>query len=414
MKPGQKARRRRPARRTTRLLLALAFGLSLVGAFVFSRPLSCRPRAFPGPDLPDGKLKKRLDAEPVIRVAVALGQSQAVLACATPCEAWTGPPSARLFNGDRLRLQVARAPRGFAVNGSEVEAEWLCLRPVGSGMVQIGDGSYPGEAYAVGQDEAMTLVNAVPMERYLAGVVAKEMRPTWPVEALKAQAVAARSYALWQMRWSAGRAHDVVSGSSSQRYAGGEADARVAEAVAATRGRALARDGQLTPGYYSSTCGGRTASPADVFDMKGLAYMAGVKCEFCSGSPHLRWELKASAEDVRRALAERGHDVDRVTALHVLRRAPDGRAREVRVFMGERSLDLSATAFRSAIGGYRLKSAWFSIESAAEGFRFAGQGFGHGVGMCQYGARGMAAAGARFTQILAKYYTGVSLALAYD
>ena len=374
----------------------------------------CRPPAYTGPSLRHGKIERKLEAEPSVRVAVARDRKQTDMGCAGPCEVWAGPPGRALYEAKDLSLELSVTEAGFTVNGRPVEGEWLAVRPRQGIPLRLNDKEYPGEMHVTRQGAGLTVVNVLPAERYLGGVVAKEMRPSWPAEALKAQAVAARSYAMYQIRLRQDKPYDVVATSRSQRYLGASLDQRVDDAVAATRGLVLAHDGRVVPGFYHSTCGGHTANAAKVFAMKHLDFLQGVPCEFCERSPYATWTIEVTNEELAEALSKPGRPVSKVTALQVLGRGEDGRFDKIRVFTGADQFDVKALHFRYALGTYRLKSARFQLETAPVGFLIRGEGFGHGVGMCQYGARGMAERSASFRQILAKYYAKTELAALYD
>ena len=383
----------------------------LVGVAACS--VGCRREPHQGASLRMGKAQRRLEAEPLVRVALERGVDRALLGCAGVCDVWVGPPSRRLLRGSRVSLEVALCSTGLVVNGRRTAAKWLALRPLVT-AAQVGNRTYPGEVYAVREGAGLVVVNGVPVERYLCGVLGKEMKPAWPQEALKAQAVAARSYVLFRVRWSRRAAYHVSATSADQRYVGGPLDPRVRRAAAATRGMALVHEGLVIPAYYHSTCGGHTASAADVFGQRALAFIRGVACGYCGASPHSQWQTDLTSAEICRALNAHGSPVEAVTALQALDRREDGRPDTVRVFTGKGRKDLPAHTFRSALGSYRLKSTRFEIDEAAGGFRLTGQGFGHGVGMCQYGARGMALNGARCEQILAHYYPETALARLYE
>ena len=373
----------------------------------------CRPPPPPkGPSIKRGKPAKQLPAEPSVRVALARNRRRAILGCASGGEVWAGPPGRKVMQGQRIGVEVVSGPRGFLVNGRQVTGQWVLVKPKGQ-QVQVADKAFPGEAYVVKEPRGLTVVNSVPMERYLCGVVGNEMKPSWPAEALKAQAIAARTYVLFQMRWSRRSAYHVVSTATDQRYAGGRVDLRVSAAVAATRGLALTRQGSVIPAYYHSTCGGHTGCAADVFGLSHLAFLKGVPCAYCANSPHAEWRTRVTTEELCRALSRPKRPVAHITALQALDRSGDGRPKTIRVFMGPKEADFKARDFRRALGTYRIKSTRFVVETARGGFRLKGKGFGHGAGMCQYGARGMADAGARAGQILAKYYAETRLAALY-
>lgn len=251
-------------------------------------------------------------------------------------------------------------------------------------------------------------VRQVPLEQYVAGVVGSEMPSSWPLEALKAQAVAVRTYALWQRQRRAGQRYHVRSTVLDQVYRGRvDADAPAARAAAATQGQVLVWQGELAHTYFHATCGDHTAGGQEVWG-DGQPYLRGVQCGFCrDAGKQFRWSAHVDWNELNRAL--KSTEVGRVKGLRMGSRFPSGRLQTVRV-TGRGSQDIRATKLRALVGYNRLPSTWISrIQPTSSGVTFTGQGHGHGVGMCQWGARGMANKGAPFKQILAHYYPGTRL-----
>lgn len=267
----------------------------------------------------------------------------------------------------------------------------------------------------------------LPLEEYVAGVVAAEMPTSFGLEALKAQAVIARTFAVSKMRVLGGQG---VPGNpdadvTTDIWSGGQAwmsedEAKAAwgplafygqwqkveEAVAGTRGLILTYNGTPIEAAYHSTCGGATESSEDVWQ-EALPYLRGVEDPWCAASPWMRHETDISVATLEQAFGLRA-GVLAATAgqgrqyLAVLEATPSGRAKVVRV--GEK--EVTGAEFRKALG---LESARFTFSSSGGVVRFVTVGYGHGVGLCQYGANGLAQAGKSFQDILAFYYTGVTL-----
>ena len=252
------------------------------------------------------------------------------------------------------------------------------------------------------------IVNVVDLEAYLYSVVPAEMSPRWPSEALQAQAICARTYVL--QRSDPRRAYDLVPSQLDQVYTGmaGEAPGAVA-AVDATAGRVL----KFGPGFaqvaYSSCCGGHTEASSDAWGGSPFPYLGGVVCTSCTGSPNYRWaanlELDAVAAHFPVPLGPLGELQDlRVTAYD-----RSGRARAFELVATSGSTTVGATAFRLAVGARVLRSLLVtSLRRTPEktAVLVEGGGLGHGVGLCQWGARGMAQSGADANAILALYFPG--------
>jgi stage II sporulation protein D len=266
--------------------------------------------------------------------------------------------------------------------------------PVTSGAVRFRNGGaidvngtrVRGDVVALLGRDGVQLVNVLALEDYLAGVLGSEMPRSFPLEALKAQAIAARTYALHKKLEQYGQPFHLGSSVISQVYGGlSSEDARTREAVDATRGMVLTYELQPVEAYFHASCGGKTENGLEALG-RDLPYLKPVACP-CARLPQAEWKL----------------ELDR--PVQVLARSATGRA--TRVQFDGRVLD--AVSFRERIGYSKLKSLWFEVK----GTTLTGHGFGHGAGMCQWGAKVLAEQGLTFRQILAHYYVGTELQTLY-
>jgi stage II sporulation protein D len=270
------------------------------------------------------------------------------------------------------------------------------------------------------EDGRITVVNVVNLEDYLRGVVPNELAPeAFPqLEAQKAQAVAARSYALAHRGDYAAKGYDVCATAACQVYRGIPSEQPLSDrAVEETRGIVASWRGRPIHAFYTSTCGGHTEAGTAVFE-DGAPYLRGVACPTEAGAPASErergkpWEIRLGPAQVARSIARYG-DVGTVLDLVPTRVGVSGRVVELRVVGSEGELDLRGQRIRL---GLRLRESLFVLhKETAEAneetsFVFTGNGWGHGVGLCQLGASGMARAGASYQDILKHYYTGVSVA----
>ena len=307
--------------------------------------------------------------------------------------------------GDRVRITTPtgamQATVGEVVpsNGSVVTIRTGVHRRVyhGALSVEIDNGR-----------RAMRLVNYVPLEDYVASVVAGEY-PFNEMEGVKAQAVLARTYALR----AAGKhdAYDLVDDTRAQLYEGAENETEVTRAAAeATRGQVLSYRGELVEALYFSSSGGHTASNEEIWNTRPVPYLRGRPDPYDSAAPDHRWSTSASASELLRALGRRFGGS--VSGFEITRRAPSGRVLSVRL-RGSRSQTVTASQFRSvvtsAFGSRTLRSTHFSAERRGNRYVFNGRGFGHGVGMSQFGARGQARQGRSYRDILSFYFTNTSI-----
>ncbi len=287
-----------------------------------------------------------------------------------------------------------------SINGEPQPESALSLRPDGE-VFRIGERTYRGRlALRAMDDGRLSVVNIVEPEDYLRGVLPSEMYPRWPLNALMAQAVAARSYLYYTV------AQRGYLNLVDMAYRGAGAETRDTDlAVELTRGVIMTYNGELFSAYFHSTCGGHTASVAKVFNEEPIGPLTGVPCTWCRPSHHYDWRVHMDASELSEALSEWGV-MNGVTSVEPLGKGVDGYARQVLV---NGSVRIPANAFRLAVGGSRLKSVRFTVTSSEGGFTFTGQGYGHGVGLCQWGAFGQAKAGHGWLEILRHYYPGAAL-----
>ncbi len=303
-------------------------------------------------------------------------------------------------DGSQLRLGGrAVGPVFSLVAGREADA-W----------VEVSGRRVRGRVEARAGRRGLTLVNVLPLEDYVAGVVGGELPRDFSGETLKAQAVAARTYALHRLRAAGSDARALLLPTTGdQVYGGLDAEAPpIREAVAATRGEFLSYRGQAILAAYHASSGGQTAAADEVWQ-RALPYLVSRPVWGEDLAPDSYWRASVSRTTLGRALAPLGVRLGALQSLRVDGRSPSGRAVRVQVrgARGERSLD--ADQLRRALGEGRIRSTRFEIQPTETGFVFAGTGHGHGVGMSQWGAEAMARRGAQYREILAHFYPGTLL-----
>lgn len=244
------------------------------------------------------------------------------------------------------------------------------------------------------------------LESYLLGVVPGEMPSAWPMEALKAQVVVARTYAWMQVERSRSRPWDITSDTRDQVYLGANAETLpISLAVSQTQGIVLTKDDKLAQTFYHSTCGGSTEIPQNVWPTATSEFPS-VQCDYCRASTHFSWQTQYKLAELATLIKAQQFIGARVTGLEVQQKSESGRALQVEVTGDAGKVLLDGNTFRKLLGYGRLKSTRFSYEMLGDSIKFSGQGFGHGAGMCQWGARGMALDGKNAEEILGLYYPG--------
>ena len=253
---------------------------------------------------------------------------------------------------------------------------------------------------------ALRLINYVPLEAYVSSVVASEY-PFQEMEGIKAQAVLARTYGLRARDRS--EPFDVTDDTGSQVYRGADAEtARSRAAAGATRGEVLQHRGALAEATYYSCSGGHTANNEDVWNGAPLSYLRGRPDPYDRDCPDYRWTTTAPVSGVLRTLSSR---YGGVSGIEVASRATDGRVATVHLLGAGRRI--SGNEFRAVVNGAygarTVRSTHFTVQRDGGQYVFTGRGFGHGVGMSQYGARGQALQGRSYRDILAFYFPGTDV-----
>jgi stage II sporulation protein D len=307
------------------------------------------------------------------------------------------------------RAEAVRAvatAAGVAIEG-QVAAGFRLSAP---GPLRFADRDYPSPLEIVRNGGGLAVINELPLEEYLVGVLIAETGDRWPGEALRAQAIAARTYAAYHRRIAAGKPYHLVASSAHQQYAGlAPAGSPARSAALETAGQILRWEGELFPAFYHTESGGYTEDPRNVFAARNMPALRPVVCPFSAGSPHYYWTLEIRLADLTERLRRGGVDVGRVTGVEVAERTLSLRATAVTVRGTRGAARLRGNDFRRLVGYDALKSTLFAVAVDGERATFAGRGYGHGVGLCQWGAKAMAEQGYTAAQILEFYYPGAVL-----
>jgi stage II sporulation protein D len=301
---------------------------------------------------------------------------------------------------------VGATPEGLRAGGAAVGPLWRAARPE---PLRVAGRRVRGEVEVRRTPDGLRVVNGVPLEDYVAGTLGREVYPGWHAEALKAQAVVARTYALHERDRRRAEGFHLRADTSGQVYGGIDAESEPVRAAAAdTRGQYLAFGGAPILAVYHSAAGGRTASAEEVWG-RAVPYLVSQPVDDEEDSPDAYWRVAVSRTTLGRALAPVGVQVGSIRALRVLDRSRSGRVQRVSV-RGERGeAEVEARRLRRALGAQVIRSTLFEVRDVPEGFLFVGAGHGHGVGMSQWGAQAMARRGRSYREILAAFYPDTEL-----
>jgi stage II sporulation protein D len=286
-----------------------------------------------------------------------------------------------------------------SVKFGDTPAAELWVKPQQGGYVWIEDRWYRGAVRVIPTDKKLLAINYVDLEQYLYSVLGAEMSPDFPAEALKAQAVAARTYALYRSQSTSKKLFDVDGSQSSQVYRGLSSEANTTQAaVNATIGQIMTYRGKPILAVFHAASGGHTENVEDVWSSP-IPYLRGVP-DYDLGTPGYDWSKTFSLSELSQSLK-----VNNIKSIATDRTTQFGSVMSLKI-VGDRDTILDGKQIRSAL---KLRSLRFIISSTPTGYVFTGRGYGHGLGMSQWGAYSMAQQGMNYANILTHYYQGIDL-----
>lgn len=315
-------------------------------------------------------------------------------------------------SGKHLKTTVIPAKEGILADGVAHGVNKLFIEADAPGAIAINNRKYGGKIEFIKKtDLRLSAVNYIGLEDYVKGILYHEVSHYWPDEALKAQAVVCRTYALYQAGQNASRDYDVTSDIYSQVYGGRASERyRTTRAVTETAGFALNYRGKIFPAYFHATCAGHTEDASLLWNID-LAPLKGVICDFCRGSPHFKWHTVLSRSEIREKLKKSGYALNDIKEIKIQGKDASSRVTKLSITTGNKDISVSGKDFREAIGPNVIKSANFEVSLVNDDIIFEGFGWGHGAGLCQWGAYFMAKQGSDYKQILEYYYPGSEIVI---
>lgn len=347
---------------------------------------------------------------PHIRVAIYRGSPSLKLKTSSRIYALDVKSGQKYMLLDNASYEVRPYGGGISISGQQLSSPIKLLAQDGQERIRLGGNLYKGDILIRATPEKrLDIIEHLTLEEYLYGVLPYEMSPDWPLEALKAQAVASRTYALKNIN--PARDYDVTNGVEMQVYSGTKKiNSRIIEAVNETRGEVLKYKGKLVTAFFHANCGGHTASVKSAWGEAVIKPLYGIADPYCKSSSHYNWDLYVPASGLLKFIQARGSTALRLKAVRIAKRDGSGRAVSLKFTTDKGSYTAPVTDLRKALGNYEFRSTLItSVTPGNGGYQFEGRGWGHGVGMCQEGARGMAYKGIKYRKILRHYYPGVSI-----
>lgn len=281
------------------------------------------------------------------------------------------------------------------------------IRLAAASKLRMNGKSYRGMLELSVQNGKLLVVNQLALEQYLVGVINSEISSTWPMESIKAQAVIARTFAVAKRKERSKALYHLESTVMDQAYEGSdEEDSRAARGVVETKDEVLTYNSSVIQAFYHANSGGRTEASQNVWGV-ALPYLQGVECQYGLTSTTSSWEQAVPLSKIEAAL--KSSKVFGLTDINVGPRNNRGRLKNVVLVTERGNVTLPATKFRMAVGSTVVRSTSFSVRVEGGTAYFNGVGYGHGVGLCQYGAKQRALDGFKYDEILSYYYPGTKL-----
>lgn len=334
-----------------------------------------------------------------LRVAIKKNVSQVQVGSSTSALVKDGAGKV-LGSIEAMDALSAQSSKG-GVSFKQWNSSQITIEPSAGGFVWIGDRWYRGRVRLINTGKGVMAINHIDMESYLYSVVGAEAIATWPLEALKAQAVAARTYAIYKSSVSGNRFYDLDTTTATQVYKGLDTEFySTLQAVDATKGQVMTYNGKAILAAFHSSSGGHTENVEDVWSSP-LPYLRGV-VDYDQLSPVFQWTKSFSSNQLSRLIG----GVGTIKTMIPEKTTPHGRVVTMRIVGTAGTKRISGTDLRKALD---LRSTLFSVSASNGSFQINGRGFGHGLGLSQWGSEYLAQQGLNYDQILTHYYQNASI-----
>jgi len=344
------------------------------------------------------------DSQETIRVAIYKGAAVSVGGEGIAITGISSSNKVSILSNANIEAKAGRD--GIVVNGTLYSSLKIESKEPG---IKVNGKRYRGEIEIVRDKASLLLINELNLEDYLVGLINQEISSRWPMEAVKAQAVVARTYAFYQKKNRKYPMYDLESTVTSQVYSGIESEDELArQAVKETEGEAAYYNGEMIQALYHSSCGGKTEDALEVWG-KEIPYLKSIKDPHCTEAPNYFWQYTIDLNGLRDRLRRFNSGIGNIESVSILKRSSSGRVTRISIRHSKGSFVLEGKDFREALGYENIRSTDFTLKIKEDSVYLAGSGGGHGVGMCQWGAKGMAEDGKSYKDILQWYYPGVTI-----
>lgn len=352
------------------------------------------------------KIKKNIEGNIFLKVLVLKTNSKTKISSDTLL---------RIENANispRKEYEINIKNNKIAVNENIINSETIQISS-DNNLIKINKKRYRGVILIGIEDNNLVFINKLDIESYLYGVLPAEIAPNWPYEVLKAQAVAARSFAIYNLNKNKNSLYNLSDCVLSQVYSGYNIENEMTNnAVNDTKGEVLIYNNEVIQAFFHANSGGRTASSEEVWGGK-LDYLISINDQYSINEKNYKWNYKISLKEIARYLEKNKIITGNIYEMKINNRTESGRVDKIKIYCNNGIIEIKGKDFRNYIGVDKIRSTNFSIQQKNDELFFEGFGWGHGVGLSQEGAKKMAEIGKNYTDILYFYYKGVKLVKFY-
>ncbi len=354
-----------------------------------------------------------LDKTPVIRILLIKDAREVQLTIHGSYQI-TGSLTNIIDQGQGLqKSKISIANGGINIGNNHYGNSELRITGIQDGEIELNNVRYRGEIRILQQlDNKFLIIGELDLESFIASVIGSEMPLSWNEEALKAQAVTARTYAVYKKKMRRGEAYHLDKLELAYRGALAETPQTI-RIARETKGIIMVYNWNVFPSYFHSTCGGHTEDMNHIFGKSSIPPLSGVECNYCNNSKYASWNTNISKAEIEKKLRDANVYVSNIHTVNIMDPGNGNHGSKVEITSRSGSKEMNANEFRLLIGPNYLYSTAFRSQDNGKSITFSGRGWGHGVGMCQYGARTMAENGSRWTAILKYYYPKIELVRIY-
>lgn len=313
------------------------------------------------------------------------------------------------------KVNVYAGKSGLMIDDTSFGKEIYFTNPIRE--YRVGERTLRGNLAIIWKNSSsLSVVAKFPLEEYITGLINSEIQSSWPMESIKAQAVAARTYAMKQIEGAKSaqteKTYDITSTTLDQVYKGSHMeDSRSEMAVKSTRGELLLRNGKIFTAYYHSMCGGETEHANNVWS--GEEGPPVVKDPYCKHAPKFNWSFQMPISRFTETLRKEGTSLGKVETIATSGLSDSPRVAELVVEDNSGMRMIKATDLRRIFGYQNIRSTWFDAALKGKNIIFTGRGYGHGVGLCQWGMKAQAEKGKSYREILNFYYPDAKIVKFY-